>query len=244
MEKIALVTGASRGIGRATAKELARRGWRVCINYHQRQDCARSLLEEITAEGGCAMISQADVKDRAQVEKTAETVRKNFGDISLLVNNAGISRQELFQDVSEEAWREMFAVNVDGAFHAVQAVLPAMLRAHHGSIVNISSIWGLRGASCEVAYACTKAAIVGLTRSLAAEVAPSGIRVNCVAPGVICTDMLREVGEEYVPQLTEETPVGRLGTPEDIARAVAFFADEENSFITGQILTADGGFIL
>lgn len=244
MEKIALVTGASRGIGRATAKELARRGWSVCINYHRRQDCAESLLAELTAQGQRAMICRADVSDRAQVEHMAETVRKKFGDISLLVNNAGISRQGLFQDVNEEKWHEMFAVNVDGAFHAVQAVLPAMLHAHQGSIVNISSIWGLRGASCEVAYACTKAAIVGLTRSLAAEVAPSGIRVNCVAPGVIRTDMLQEVGADYVPQLTEETPVGRLGTPEDIARAVAFFADEDNSFITGQILTADGGFIL
>ncbi len=244
MKKIALVTGSSRGIGRATARELARSGWAVCINYHRRRDCAETLCQELLDEGCRVMVQQADVRNRAQVEAMVSAVRQQFGDVSLLVNNAGISRQGLFQDVSEDLWREMFAVNVDGAFHACQAVLPAMLREHQGSIVNISSIWGLRGASCEVAYACTKSAIVGLTRSLAMELAPSGIRVNCVAPGVIQTDMLKEVGEEIVPQLQEETPLGRLGTPEDIAHAVAFFANPCSSFITGQILTADGGFIL
>ena len=244
MEKIALVTGSSRGIGRAVARELAHSGWAVCINYHERRDCAEALCRELSDEGCRVMVQQADVRSREQVEAMVAAVRRQFGDVSLLVNNAGISRQGLFQDVSEDLWREMFAVNVDGAFHACQAVLPAMLHQHEGAIVNISSIWGLRGASCEVAYACTKAAIVGLTRSLAMELAPSGIRVNCVAPGVIQTDMLKEVGEEIVPQLQEETPLGRLGTPEDIAHAVAFFADQRSSFVTGQVLTADGGFIL
>lgn len=244
MEKIALVTGSSRGIGRAIARELAHNGWAVCINYHERRDCAEALYKELASEGCRVMVQQADVSQREQVEAMVTAIRRQFGDVSLLVNNAGISRQGLFQDVSEDLWREMFAVNVDGAFHACQAVLPAMLREHQGTIVNISSIWGLRGASCEVTYACTKAAIVGLTRSLAMELAPSNIRVNCVAPGVIQTDMLKEVGEETVPLLQEETPLGRLGTPEDIAHAVAFFASEKASFVTGQVLTADGGFIL
>ncbi len=244
MEKIALVTGSSRGIGRAVARELARSGWAVCINYHKQHDCAEALAAELAAQGCRVMVQQADVRRRAQVEAMVAAIRHHFGDVSLLVNNAGISRQGLFQDVSEESWREMFAVNVDGAFHACQAVLPAMLHRHEGSIINISSIWGLRGASCEVPYACTKAAVIGLTRSLAMELAPSGIRVNCVAPGVIQTDMLQEVGEDVIPQLREATPLGRLGTPEDIAHAVAFFADDKSSFVTGQVLTADGGFIL
>ena len=150
----------------------------------------------------------------------------------------------MFQDVSDEMWHRYFAVNVDGAFYTSQAVLPQMLHRHAGCIINISSIWGLRGASCEVTYAATKAALIGLTRSLAAELAPSGIRVNCVAPGVIHTDMLDALPPEIVPQLVEQTPLGRLGKPEDIAEAVAFLADERASFITGQVLTADGGFIL
>lgn len=244
MDKIALVTGSSRGIGRAIAANLARSGWSVCINYKERLDCAQSLYEILSAEGCRTMVCQADIRDRAQVDAMVSAVRQQFGDISLLVNNAGISRQCLFQDMDEATWHDMFAVNVDGAYNTCQAVLPAMIREHQGCIVNISSMWGLRGASCEVAYACTKAAIIGLTRSLAMELAPSGIRVNAVAPGVIQTDMLKEVGLEILPQLREETPIGRLGTPEDIAHAVAFFADERSSFITGQVLSADGGYIV
>lgn len=244
MEKIALVTGASRGIGRAVARELAHRGYAAAVNYCQRQDCADALVQELTAQGCRAIAVQADVSQRQQVERMVQTVQAQLGDVSLLVNNAGVAGQAQFQDISEELWHRYFAVNVDGAYHTIQAVLPAMLHAHAGCIVNISSIWGLRGASCEVTYSCTKAAIIGLTRSLAAELAPSQIRVNCVAPGVIKTDMLDALPAEVLPQLAEQTPMGRLGTPEDIARAVAFLASAEADFITGQVLTADGGFIL
>jgi 3-oxoacyl-[acyl-carrier protein] reductase len=167
-----------------------------------------------------------------------------LGPISLLVNNAGIAGQSLFQDVSDQEWDRYLAVNLTGARNAIMAVLPHMLGEKRGCIVNISSIWGLRGASCEVAYACTKAAIVGLTRSLALELAPSHIRVNCVAPGCIETDMVRVLSPETQAMLVEETPLGRLGTPEDIAHAVAFFASDKASFLTGQVLTADGGFIV
>ena len=244
MEKIALVTGSSRGIGRAVAAELARQGWAVCINYRVREDCARSLLEQLTAEGCRAMMVRADVSQRDQVEAMVRRVEDTFGPVSLLVNNAGVAGQALFQDISEELWRRYFSVNVDGAFHTIQAVLPGMIHRKAGTIVNISSIWGLRGASCEVAYACTKAAIVGMTRSLALELAPSGIRVNAVAPGCIETDMVRVLSPETRAMLVEETPLGRLGTPEDIAHAVAFLAGDGASFITGQVLTCDGGFIL
>jgi 3-oxoacyl-[acyl-carrier protein] reductase len=244
MEKIALVTGSSRGIGRAVAGRLARSGWAVCINYRVRQDCAESLAAELAAEGCRCMTVQADVSDRAQVNHMVRRVEETFGPVSLLVNNAGVAGQALFQDVTDELWHRYFSVNVDGAFHTIQAVLPHMLRRHSGCIVNVSSIWGLRGASCEVTYSATKAALIGLTRSLAAELAPTHIRVNCVAPGVIRTDMLDALPPEVLPQLAQETPMGRLGTPEDIAAAVAFLASEEADFITGQVLTADGGFIL
>ena len=204
----------------------------------------QELLELLQAEGCRVMVCQADVADKDAVDAMVRRIEETFGPVSLLVNNAGIAGQELFQDVTPQMWRRYFAVNVDGAYHTTQAVLPHMLHEHSGCIINISSIWGLRGSSCESAYSATKHALVGLSRSLAAELAPSGIRVNCVAPGVIRTDMLNMLGEEYLPLLTEETPLGRLGTPEDIAYAVAFLADERASFITGQVLTSDGGFLL
>lgn len=244
MEKIALVTGSSRGIGRAVARRLAQEGWAVCVNYRVRQDCAASLVEELRQNGCRAMAVQADVSDRSQVNDMVRRVEDTFGEVSLLVNNAGVAGQALFQEITDELWHRYFSVNVDGAFHTIQAVLPPMLHAHEGCIVNISSIWGQRGASCEVTYSATKAALIGLTRSLAAELAPTHIRVNCVAPGVIRTDMLDALPPEVLPQLADQTPLGRLGTPEDIARAVSFLAGDGADFITGQVLTVDGGFIL
>ena len=244
MEKIALVTGSSRGIGRAIARELAREGWKVCINYRVRRDCAESLLEEISAFGGEAMIYGADVSRREEVNAMVAAVKEKWGAVSLLVNNAGVAGQALFQDVTDELWHRYFSVNVDGAFHAIQAVLPPMLREHEGCIINVSSMWGLRGASCEVTYSCTKAALIAMSRSLALELAPTNIRVNCIAPGVIKTDMLDALPAEVLPQLAEETPLRRLGTPEDIAHLAVFLASDKSSFITGQVITADGGFIV
>lgn len=244
MEKIALITGSSRGIGRAIARQLAHEGYAVCINYRVRKDFADALAAELTAEGCRAMAVQADVADRTQVNAMVREVEDTFGPVSLLVNNAGVAGQCLFQEVSDEMWQRYFGVNVNGSFHTIQAVLPHMLHEHEGCIVNISSMWGLRGASCEVTYSATKAALIGLTRSLAAELAPTHIRVNCVAPGVIKTDMLDALPPEVLPQLAEETPLRRLGVPEDIAAAVSYLADEKAGFVTGQVLTVDGGFIL
>ena len=242
--RAAFVTGGSRGIGRAVVRRLAAEGYAVGIDYLQAKDQAQALESEIRAQGGRALAVQADVSDREAVTAAVRAVEAEFGPTHLLVNNAGIAAQHQFQDITDEFWSRIFAVNVSGAFHAIQAVLPHMLHVKSGSIVNISSIWGQRGASCEVAYSSTKAAIIGLTRSLAMELAPSGIRVNCVAPGVIRTGMVDVLGEAALADLARETPVGRLGTPEDVASAVAFLAGDAASFITGQVLTADGGFIL
>lgn len=244
MRRIALVTGASRGIGRGIALELAQKGWAVCVNYLQKRQAAEAVAQEIHALGQNAIAVQADVADRAAVAAMARLAGEELGPISLLVNNAGIAGQAQFQDITDEMWNRYLAVNLGGARNAIRAVLPHMLEEKAGCIVNISSIWGLRGASCETAYACTKAALIGLTRSLALELAPSGIRVNCVAPGVINTDMVQVLGQETLQDLAAQTPLGRLGTPADIAHAVAFLASEEAGFITGQVLGADGGFIV
>ena len=244
MKQVALITGSSRGIGRAVAMELAGNGYAVCVNYLQHREDAESLVAQLRDQGREVIAVQADVADSQAVENMVRQAEHALGPITLLVNNAGISWQGLFQDTDDEIWDRILAVNLTGTRNAARAVLPRMISEKTGCIINISSMWGLRGASCEVAYACSKAAIIGLTRSLALELAPSGIRVNCVAPGCIETDMVRVLGEETRAMLVEETPLGRLGTPEDIAHAVAFFASEKASFLTGQVLTADGGFIV
>ena len=244
MRRSALITGASRGIGSAIAAVLAREGWPVCVNYLERRDAAERLASELQAQGRAAMACQADVADREAVEAMVRTASEKLGPVELLVNNAGISHQGLFQDTDDGAWERLLAVNLTGPRNAVLAALPHMLSEKRGAIINISSIWGLRGGSCEAAYACTKAGLVGLTRSLALELAPSGIRVNCVAPGCIETDMVRVLGAETRAMLVEETPLGRLGRPEDIAETVAFLASDKAAFITGQVLTADGGFVV
>lgn len=243
-KKVAFITGGSRGIGRAVARRLAAEGCAVAIDYLQARDQAEALVRELTAQGVPALAVQADVSDRAAITAAVRRAEEALGPISLLVNNAGIAQQHQFQDITEDFWHRLFAVNVDGAFHTIQAVLPRMLHEKDGSIVNISSIWGQRGASCETAYSATKAALIGLTRSLAMELAPSHIRVNCVAPGVIRTDMVEVLGPDTLSALAEQTPLGRLGSPEEVAAAVAFLAGEGAAFITGQVVTADGGFIL
>lgn len=245
MQPTVLITGASRGIGRAAAQLLAQNGWQVAINYHQNTPAAQSLLAELTASGARAAIFQADVADRQQVEAMFAAVRAQLGPIQALVNNAGIAQQKLFTDITDAEWQRMFAVTVDGAFHCTQAALQDMLPAKQGAIVNISSMWGQAGASCEVHYSAAKAALIGLTKALAKELGPSHIRVNCIAPGVIATEMNAALDGETLAQLAEDTPLGTIGQPEDVAQMILYLLQENTGrFLTGQIIGVNGGFII
>lgn len=241
MEKVALVTGASRGIGAAVARALAENGYAVCINFIEQQAKAEALVKELRDHGFTAVCHRADVADTRAVKEMVSRVEQELGEVTLLVNNAGISQQQLFQYTSYEEFHRMVDVHLFGAYNCIQAVLPPMLRKHAGCIVNTSSIWGSHGSSCEVAYCAAKHGLEGLSKALAQELAPSGIRVNCVAPGVIRTDMLTCLGEETRAQLQEEIPMGRPGEPEEVAKAVVFLA--EASYVTGQTIAVEGGFV-
>lgn len=244
MAKTVLITGGSRGIGRACVELFARRGWRAVFLCRTRADAAKMLVDKLRAEGCDAEYFLCDVSDRARVDEVVGEILRRCHRIDALVNNAAISQIKLFTDLTPEDWRRMFAVNVDGVFNCTQAVLGGMISEKSGAIVNISSMWGQVGASCEVAYSAAKAAVIGLTKALAKEVGPSGVRVNCVCPGVIDTDMNAALDEETRAALRDETPLERIGTPEDVARAVAYLCSEEASFITGQILGVNGGMII
>lgn len=244
MNGTVLITGASRGIGRACALAFAKEGFCVAANYCTHEKEALSLREEIRAAGAACEIFRADVADRAEVDSMVCGVSGAFGTVNVLVNNAGMAQQKLFTDITEEEWRRMFDVNMTGMFQCTQAVLPGMIQKKRGKIVNISSIWGISGASCEVHYSASKAAVIGFTKALAKEVGPSGIQVNCVAPGVVDTDMNAALDQGTREMLKEETPLGLLGTPEDIAQAVLFLAGDGAKFITGQVLSPNGGLIV
>ena len=244
MAKIAVVTGASRGIGAAAALALARQGCRVAVCCHREAEKAQAVVRAICAGGGTAAAFGVDVADQDSVQALFTAVQNRFGPVDILVNNAGIAQQKLFTDITEAEWDAMFGVCVKGAFHCCQAALPAMIAQKWGRIVNVSSMWGQVGASCEVHYSAAKAALIGLTKALAKEEGPSGVTVNCVAPGAVETDMLAGFTPEEKAALADEAPLGRLGTPEDVAHAIAFLASDEASFITGQVLAPNGGFVI
>ncbi len=237
--KCALITGASGGIGSAIAARLAAEGFLPVLHY-----CAHGegMEEQAQKLGGFAV--QADLADPVQIEAMAQEVLRRAGRVDVLVNNAAVSLSGLLTDITPDERKRLFSVNVLGAIETARALLPQMVHRKSGCILNISSMWGQVGASCEVDYSASKAALIGFTRALAQEVAPSGIRVNCIAPGVIRTPMLDCYDDETLRTLAEETPLGRLGTPEDIANAAAFLCSEEASFITGQVLGVNGGFVI
>lgn len=239
----AIVTGASRGIGAATAVELAKNGFNVIINYNSSEGKAQGVLDLIKSSGGNGSLFKADVSDRTAVDEMTAFALSTYGRIDVLVNNAGVAQQKLFTDITANDWSRMVNTNLGGVFNCCQSVLPSMIHFKKGKIVNVSSVWGVEGASCEVHYSAVKAGIIGLSKALAKEVAPSGITVNCVAPGCIMTDMLKnDCDEDTIKSLAEETPIGRIGTPHDVAKAIAFLAGENADFITGQVLGVDGGF--
>lgn len=247
--KTVLITGASRGIGSEITRRFAAAGYRVVLNYHRSEQQARKLAESLERQLGVATGERvlpvcADVADRQQVERMFDEAESHFGGIDVLVNNAGIAQQKLFTDLTDDDWHRMFAVHVDGAFYCSRRALQGMIHRHSGKIINVSSMWGQIGGSCEVHYSAAKAAVIGMTRALAKEVGPSGIQVNCVAPGVIDTEMNGALSVETLEQLCEETPLGVLGTCRDIAEAVFFLADSRSDFITGQVLGVNGGMVI
>lgn len=239
---VALVTGASGGIGRAAALTLARDGFDVGAHYHSNRGAALGLAEEISSLGRRSVALCADLRDHAQAAAMVEDARICLGEVDVLVCAAGIAEQKLFTDITPEMWNQMLSVNLTGTFNSCRAVVPGMIARGRGSIITISSVWGQTGASCEVHYSAAKAGIIGMTKALAKELAPSGIRVNCVAPGAIDTSMNAHLDECAMADIIERIPLGRLGQPEDVAGAVAFLASERAAFITGEVISVAGGF--
>ena len=228
-----VITGGSRGIGAAAVAHFAARGDRVYFLYEKEHAAAQAVAAATGATALCC-----DVADGSAV---AETFRR-IPEVDILICNAGICQYGLMSMTDEAAWDRIFAVNVKGIYHCVNAAMPSFLRKHDGCVITVSSMWGQAGASCEVAYSATKGAVISMTKALAKELGPSGIRVNCVAPGVILTDMCAQVDPQILEEMAQEAPVGRNGTPEDVAHAMAYLADAK--FVTGQVLPVNGGYII
>ena len=245
MNKTVIITGAAKGIGRAIAKDFAYSGYNVCINYNTSEEKAKELCQELAKDGCNVIIYKADVTNRQEVDKMVDYVIGTFGNIDVLINNAGISEYKLFTDITQEDMEKMVNVNILGVFNTTQSVLKkSMLPRKDGTIINISSIWGMVGASLEVAYSTTKAAIIGMSKALAKELAPSNITVNVVAPGAISTDMISSLSKEDLEVLKEEIPLGKIGNVEDVAASVKFLASYEARYITGQVISPNGGLVI
>lgn len=244
MKKTVLITGASRGIGAACARRFSAEGYSVALNYFRSEERAAALAEELRTAGGQAELFQADVSDPDQVRKMVDNMFDKFCQLDILICNAGVAQQKMLVDVTNEEWRHIFGVNLDSVFYCTQAVLPHFVHRKAGKIITISSMWGQVGGSCEVAYSASKAGVIGFTRALAKELGPSGITVNCIAPGVIDTEMNQTIGPQDLAALAEETPLGRIGRPEEVAACAAFLASPAGDFLTGQVIAPNGGLVI
>ena len=242
MGKTVLVTGGAKGIGSAISISFAKEAYFVIVHYNRSEKKAIALREEIINKGQKCEILKADLSKEEEIEKMFYVIGKRFHFVDVLINNCGISQQKLFLDTSLKDWEEVFSVNLFSMFFCCKKILPNMIREKKGNIINISSVWGEVGAAFETIYSSSKAAVIGFTKALAKEVALSGINVNCIAPGVIKTDMLDFLKEEETEELKERIPIGRIGSPFDVANAALFLADEKSSYINGEILDVGGGF--
>ena len=243
-KKTVVITGSSRGIGRACAILFAKNNYNVIINYNKSKKLAEDLFNDLKEAGYSVDIFKADISNRFEANSLINYCIGKFGKIDVLINNAGISQNKLFTDITDDDWNEMMGTNLNGIFYTTQKALQYMLPECSGKIINISSIWGMVGGSFEVHYSTSKAAIIGMTKSLAKELGPSNIQVNCIAPGVIQTDMLNGIDEEIIEGLREETPLMRIGTVDDIANCALFLASDKSDFITGQVISPNGGFVI
>ena len=237
--KNVLINGGSRGLGRAMVELFSERGYSVAFTYRS----SYAEASELAASTG-ALAIKADSSSENDVLRAVCTVEEEFGSVDILINNAAISSFSLFTDISYDDWRKIFSVNLDGAFLYSKRILPGMINRKQGRIINVSSMWGITGSSCEVHYSATKAALIGMTKALAKEVGPSGITVNCIAPGVIDTEMNAKLSEEDISALKDETPLMRIGTPREVAEAALFLAGDGAAFITGEVLSVNGGFLI
>jgi 3-oxoacyl-[acyl-carrier protein] reductase len=242
--KVAVVTGASRGIGRAIALELANRGAQVVVNYNRSADAAAAVVAAIEADGGQATAVQADVSDFSQARALIQAAVKAYGRLDVLINNAGVTRDQLILMMKEEDWDTVVRVNLKSMFNTCKAAARVMLRQRYGRIVNISSVSGIAGQGGQTNYSAAKAGVIGFTKSLAKEMGSRQVTVNVVAPGLIPTDLTADLAEELCQKAIDLTPLGRLGRAEEVAYAVAFLASDEAAFITGAVLPVDGGLVM
>lgn len=240
-DKVAIVSGGSRGIGRAIVLELANEGADIAFNYLKSEDLAKEVKREIESKGRRALIFQSDVKDLEAMKKMVTETKEQFGRLDIVVNNAGILRDKALMFMEEEDWEEVISTNLSGAFNLIRAAIVTFMKEKQGNIINITSVAGLKGTPRQVNYSASKAGLVGLTKALAKEVASFNIRVNAIAPGYIETDMLNDLREDYKEELLKRIPLNRFGTAEEVAKVVTFLASDKSKYITGQVISIDGG---
>lgn len=241
MSKVIIVTGGSRGIGASIVKYLAKEN-KVILNYNKSEENAKKIQKELEKNNIKIDIFKADVSNKKEVNEMVEYVLKKYNKIDVLINNAGIAQEKLFTDISDEEWQMIMNVNLNSVYYCTKAVIPNMIHEKSGCIINISSIWGVTGGSCEVGYSTTKAAIIGFTKALAKEMGPSGIRVNCIAPGIIDTDMNKNLSKTDIDEIKEEIPLNRIGKVDDIAKCAKWLI--EDNYTTGQVINVNGGWYI